>query len=158
MKYLGETFDIHGGGMENQFPHHECEIAQSEAKTGKPFARYWLHNNMVLVDGIKMSKSLGNFTTISQAMEKFSGEQIRFFILQTHYRSPVDFSDSAIEAAGQGLDRLLTGYRKLEQAVDKADDGELDAESVSLTEQIKSKFETEMNDDFNSPCCYRTSF
>ncbi len=107
MKYLGESIDIHGGGMENQFPHHECEIAQSEAATGAPFVKYWLHNNMVLVDGVKMSKSLGNFTTVEQALGKFSGEQVRFFILQSHYRSPVDFSDAAITAAAQGLERLM---------------------------------------------------
>jgi len=130
MKYLGESIDIHGGGMENQFPHHECEIAQSEAATGKSFVKYWLHNNMVLVDGVKMSKSLGNFTTVEQALGKFSGEQVRFFILQSHYRSPVDFSDAAITAAGQGLERLrgtLATVRRLSGRATEASRGELTA-------------------------------
>ncbi|NIA28899.1 MAG: cysteine--tRNA ligase [Actinobacteria bacterium] len=151
MKYLGETIDIHGGGMENQFPHHECEIAQSEAATGKPFVKYWMHNNMVLVDGVKMSKSLGNFTTISQALEKYSGEQIRFFILQTGYRSPVDFSDEAVKAAGQGLERLQTTLRNIKQYLDRAKDG---AEAPVVTElcaKYRSLFEKEMDDDFNTP-------
>jgi len=149
-KYLGVTFDIHGGGMENQFPHHECEIAQSEAANGQPFVRYWMHNNMVLVDGVKMSKSLGNFTTVEQALKKFTGEQIRFFILQSHYRSPVDFSDQAIAAAGQGLERLKNTWRNLQkrqQAMPQASDspwGELANRHLGL-------FKQEMDDDFNTP-------
>ncbi|HED11348.1 MAG TPA: cysteine--tRNA ligase, partial [Caldithrix abyssi] len=95
-KYLGETFDIHGGGMENKFPHHECEIAQSEAANEKPFARYWLHNNMVTVDGVKMGKSLGNFITLKDAFGKNSPMEIRFFILGSHYRSTLDFSEEAL--------------------------------------------------------------
>ena len=151
IKYLGETFDIHGGGIENQFPHHECEIAQSEAATGKPFARYWMHNNMVLVNGVKMSKSLGNFTTISQALEKYSGEQIRFFILQTHYRSPVDFSDEALEAAGIGLQRLLTAYRNLQQALTNAAEEETSPQIKELADKVVEKFKQAMDDDFNTP-------
>ena len=151
MKYLGETFDIHGGGMENQFPHHECEIAQAEAATGKSFARYWMHNNMVLVDGVKMSKSLGNFTTVGKALEKYSGEQIRFFILQSHYRSPVDFTDDAIQAAGQGLGRIFTTINSLQKAMANAEEGELLHDIDSLCMSYRSKFEQEMNDDFNTP-------
>jgi len=150
MKYLGETFDIHGGGMENQFPHHECEIAQSEAATGKPFAKYWMHNNMVLVDGVKMSKSLGNFTTVAQALEKYSGAQIRFFILQTHYRSPVDFSEEALKAAGQGLERLMTTFRLLETKKEQAEEGEVDPQVEALAKAFKDQFLTEMDDDFNT--------
>ncbi|NLP10418.1 cysteine--tRNA ligase [bacterium] len=149
-KYLGETFDIHGGGMENQFPHHECEIAQSEAANRKPFVRYWMHNNMVLVDGVKMSKSLGNFTTIAEALKKFSGEQIRFFILQSHYRSPVDFSDAAIAAAAQGLDRLRNTRAELQKrlALDVNADGDSGRE---LAERHVQLFRQEMDDDFNTP-------
>ena len=151
MKYLGETIDIHGGGMENQFPHHECEIAQSEAVTGKSFVRYWMHHNMVLVDGIKMSKSLKNFTSVQDALEKFSGEQIRFFILQTHYRSPVDFSDEAITASAQGLERLLTTHRSLLLAQKDAQTGEASENAIAIERKFRSRFEKEMNDDFNAP-------
>jgi len=158
MKYLGETFDIHGGGMENQFPHHECEIAQSEAATGKPFARYWMHNNMVLVNGVKMSKSLGNFTTIAQALETYSGEQIRFFILQTHYRSPVDFSDEAIKAAGQGLDRLVTAYRNIDYAIQNAPNGDASERVSQLTKDTTDRFKQEMDDDFNTPAAIGSLF
>jgi len=151
MKYLGETIDIHGGGIENQFPHHECEIAQSEALTAKPFVKYWMHNNMVLVDGVKMSKSLGNFTTISKALEKYSAEQIRFFVLQSHYRSPVDFSKEAIEAAGQGLERLLGTIRNLDIKIERQKEGVLSSEVKDLANEFRLKFEKEMNDDFNTP-------
>ncbi len=151
MKYLGETIDIHGGGMENQFPHHECEIAQSEALTGKPFVRYWIHNNMVLVDGVKMSKSLGNFTTIAKALEQYSAEQIRFFVLQSHYRSPVDFGREAIEAAGHGLERLRGTLRNLENRIEQKKEGELIDPVKNLVHEYRLKFEKEMNDDFNTP-------
>ncbi|MBN1559066.1 cysteine--tRNA ligase [candidate division KSB1 bacterium] len=151
MKYLGETLDIHGGGMENQFPHHECEIAQSEAMTGTPFVRYWMHHNMVMVDGVKMSKSLGNFTSVQRALESYSGAQIRFFILQSHYRSPVDFSKEAIDASAQGLERLMAARDQLERALRQASDGESAAEIATLTAEYKALFEKEMNDDFNTP-------
>jgi cysteinyl-tRNA synthetase len=150
VKYLGQTIDIHGGGMENQFPHHECEIAQSEAGGSKPFVRYWMHNNMVLVDGVKMSKSLGNFTTISDALKKFTGNQIRFFILQSHYRSPVDFSDSAIEAAGQGLERLVNTFKSLQKKA-QADPQADDASWKTLSKHHLQLFKQEMDDDFNTP-------
>ncbi|HOT98709.1 MAG TPA: cysteine--tRNA ligase [bacterium] len=168
MKYLGESIDIHGGGMENQFPHHECEIAQSEAATGKRFVKYWLHNNMVLVDGIKMSKSLGNFTTVEQALGKFSGEQVRFFILQSHYRSPVDFSDAAITAAGQGLERLRTTLAAVRRRAAERG-GTADAAAVAaatpsnsgsataseaaaaLIDTYRNRFLEAMDDDFNTP-------
>ena len=158
MKYLGETIDIHGGGMENQFPHHECEIAQSEAATGKPFVRYWMHNNMVLVNGIKMSKSLGNFTTIAQALKKYRGEQIRFFILSSHYRSPIDFSDAALEAASQGLDRLINTAAQLTRAMAKASNGPSNEEVRSLAAFFHEKFRQEMDDDFNCPAAVASLF
>jgi cysteinyl-tRNA synthetase len=151
MKYLGETIDIHGGGMENQFPHHECEIAQSEAATGKQFVRFWMHHNMVLVDGVKMSKSLGNFTSVEQALQKFTGEQIRFFILSSHYRSPVDFNDAAIEASSQGLERLHNTAALLARALSTSPAGEIDAGVSNLCENFKSLFMKEMDDDFNAP-------
>lgn len=158
MKYLGETFDIHGGGMENQFPHHECEIAQSEAATGKPFVRYWMHNNMVLVDGVKMSKSLGNFTTIAQALEKFTGEQVRFFILQSHYRSPVDFSDSALTSAAQGLEKLHNTAAMLDKALRHAPKGEASEDVIARCREMQAKFIEAMNDDFNTPSAIAVLF
>ncbi len=151
-KYLGENFDIHGGGLENQFPHHECEIAQAEALTNKPFANYWLHNNMVTINGQKMGKSLGNGIFCH---ELFSGENhqldrpyspmtVRFFILQSHYRSTLDFSNEALEAATKGLNRLQSGLKKLDDL--KADpNGE-----VIVDDWIESLYSA-MNDDFNSP-------
>src|SRR6185369_9092485 len=105
---LGETFDIHGGGMDLQFPHHENEIAQSEAATGKPFVRYWMHNGFLNVDNEKMSKSLGNFFTIRDVLKSFDGETIRFFMLRVHYRSPFNFSDAGLEDARHALRRLYT--------------------------------------------------
>jgi len=151
IKYLGETLDIHGGGMENQFPHHECEIAQSEAMTGKPFVRYWMHHNMVMVNGTKMSKSLNNFTSVQQALARYSGGQIRFFILQTHYRSPVDFSDESISASAQGLERLLSTRAQILQQIKNAEAGEVSSDIKELCAEYKTLFEKEMNDDFNTP-------
>jgi len=143
MKYLGETIDIHGGGMDNQFPHHECEIAQSESATGKPFVRYWIHNNLVTVNGQKMSKSLGNFTTIKDLLKKYAPTVLRFFILQSHYRSTLDFSDEAISAAKNGLEKLTETYnRLLQSSIGKA--------TLDL-EPYRKKFHAALNDDFNTP-------
>jgi len=104
-KHLGETFDIHGGGADLTFPHHENEIAQSEAYTGRPFARYWVHNGFITVDKEKMSKSLGNFFTIKDILGKFDAEVVRFFLLSTHYRSPIEFSDEQLREAETSIDR-----------------------------------------------------
>jgi cysteinyl-tRNA synthetase len=150
-KYLGETFDIHGGGLENIFPHNECEIAQAEAATGKPFARYWLLNNMVTVDGVKMGKSLGNFTTIKQALVRHNPLVLRFFILSSHYRSPTDFSDAALESASKGLDRLLGAVRAVRERLEIAGEGDLDPDVASLLESHKARFLEAMDDDFNAP-------
>jgi cysteinyl-tRNA synthetase len=148
MKYLGEYFDIHGGGIENQFPHHECEIAQSEAATGEPFVKYWIHNNMVTVNGQKMGKSLGNFITLKQAFERVHPLVIRFFILQSHYRSPLDFSNEALGAAKKGYDRLINTVMGLRQRIDLVPSGE----SVPIELSVyKKKMLDAMNDDFNSP-------
>jgi cysteinyl-tRNA synthetase len=151
MKYLGETLDIHGGGMENAFPHHECEIAQSEAATGKQFVRYWMHHNMVLVDGVKMSKSLGNFLTIGDALKKYSPQQIRLFTLTTHYRSPVDFSHTAIEAAGEGLKKINTALERIAGLARSAPDGELVSQMKKMVDECRKKFIQAMDDDFNTP-------
>ncbi len=158
MKYLGETIDIHGGGIENQFPHHECEIAQSEAATKKPFVRYWIHNNMVLINGVKMSKSLGNHVTVREALKKFSGNQIRFFILQSHYRSPIDFSDNAIEASSAGLDRLITTLRQLDKRKRSAADKGGDTEIEKTVKRHVNAFEAAMDDDFNTPAAIAALF
>jgi cysteinyl-tRNA synthetase len=149
MKYLGESFDIHGGGLENQFPHHECEIAQSECATGKPFVKYWLHNNMVTVNGQKMGKSLGNFITLKEAFTKWKPPVIRFFILQSHYRSTLDFSDEAVDAAGRGLEKLNNTVRNLRERL-KASTHENAQPPFDLA-QYKSAFLAAMDDDFNTP-------
>ena len=148
MKYLGEHFDIHGGGIENQFPHHECEIAQSEAATGKPFVKYWLHNNMVTVNGQKMGKSLGNFVTLKDAFEQFHPLVIRFFILQSHYRSPLDFSNEALSGAKKGYDRLVNTVMVLRQRIDMNQEGETIPVDI---DDYKKKMIEAMNEDFNSP-------
>jgi len=149
-KYLGQPFDIHGGGLENVFPHHESEIAQSEAATGQPFARYWLHNNMLTVDGVKMGKSLGNFTTLSQAFERYSPLTVRFFILNSHYRSTFDFSDEALAAADKGLRRLLEPVVQVRERLSIAESGEADEELLSLWGEHKGRFLEAMDDDFNT--------
>ncbi|MBN1999508.1 cysteine--tRNA ligase [candidate division KSB1 bacterium] len=151
MKYLGQTLDIHGGGMENQFPHHECEIAQSEAATGVPFVRYWMHHNMVLVDSVKMSKSLGNFTTVAEALKKHPAMHIRFFVLQTHYRSPVDFSDSVIQSAGQGYQRLLNTYMLLGRLAGSEIAEGAPEDVREMCRSVISAFQDQMDDDFNTP-------
>lgn len=150
-KYLGETFDIHGGGLENQFPHHECEIAQSECAHNKEFVKYWLHNNMVTLNGQKMGKSLGNAISLGQfyrgdhplLTRAWSPETIRFFLLQSHYRSTTDFSESALEAAESGLKNL----QEMIKAVISAKNGS--ANPVDI-ETFKRSFILEMNDDFNT--------
>ena len=149
MKYLGESFDIHGGGLENQFPHHECEIAQSESSTGKPFVKYWVHNNMVTVDGKKMGKSLGNFLTLKDAYKRWSPQVIRFFVLQSHYRSTLDFSDGAVEGAGKGLEKLQNTFRNLRERMKSApEQGENTCIDIAA---YKTRFLTAMDDDFNTP-------
>lgn len=149
MKYLGETFDIHGGGMDNQFPHHECEIAQSECATGKPFVKYWMHNNLVTVNGQKMGKSLGNFVTLKDAFIKHDPLVIRFFILQSHYRSTLDFSEQAIEAAAKGLEKLRGTIIRLRSEISKQREGS--KEFVTAFGEYKKRFFDAMNDDFNAP-------
>ena len=151
-KYLGEEFDIHGGGMDLMFPHHECEIAQSTAALGKETVHYWMHNNMITIAGQKMGKSLGNFITLEEFFtgnhklltKAFSPMTIRFFILQAHYRSTVDFSSEALEASEKGLERLMEGYSRLQ----KLTAGEKSTVDVS---GLREKCETAMCDDLNTP-------
>lgn len=150
MKYLGESFDIHGGGLENQFPHHECEIAQSEGATGKQFVKYWLHNNMVTVNGQKMGKSLGNFTTLKDAFKKWRPQVVRFFILQSHYRSTLDFSTEAVEGAAKGLERLVNTVRNIRESAKTALTAPTSTPTINL-DAYKSRFLEAMDDDFNTP-------
>ncbi len=151
-KYLGETFDIHGGGLENIFPHNECEIAQSEAATGKPFARYWILAGSLTVNGVKMSKSLGNFITIKEALKLYSPEAIRFFILSSHYRSPMDFGRDAMLAAQRGVERLHSTVRALQTRVDHAmPSGTADLSYITDIDVYRDAFMEAMNDDFNTP-------
>lgn len=147
-KYLGETFDIHGGGMENMFPHHEDEIAQSEAACGKLFAKYWLHNNMVTVNGQKMGKSLGNFTTLRQISERYDPLVLRFVILQGHYRRPFDYSDESLAAGKAGYDRLVGAVKAVRAALNKAPAGEATEAGRKLDESIEQRFRQAMDDDF----------
>ena len=153
MKYLGETFDIHGGGMDNLFPHHECEIAQSVSATGKPFVKYWMHNNLVTVKGQKMSKSLGNFVSLKDAFKKYNPLVVRFFILQSHYRSTLDFSEEALDGAAKGLEKLHNTVRNVRTALQQAHP-QAPAKSKALLPDLKGfkqKFLTSMDDDFNTP-------
>jgi cysteinyl-tRNA synthetase len=147
MKYLGTSFEIHGGGLENQFPHHECEIAQSEGATGAPFVKYWLHNNMVTVDGRKMGKSLGNFITLKDAFARWRPQVVRFFILQSHYRSTLDFSNEAVEAAAKGFEKLHNMLRNVREARRSAPGA---AERFDLAPH-REAFSRAMDDDFNTP-------
>ncbi len=158
MKYLGATIDIHGGGIENQFPHHECEIAQSEAANGVPFVRYWVHNNMVTVNGQKMGKSLGNFITLKQIFReghavlsrKYDSLAARQLILQSHYRSPIDFSDAALTAAQSGYDKIKDAVVTVRNRMGKASEGQADPKVLDELKTLRQKFDEAMNDDLNT--------
>ncbi len=151
-KYLGDTIDIHAGGEDLIFPHHENEIAQSEAANGKPFAKYWLHNGFINVDNKKMSKSLGNFFTLREIVEHIPYDVVRFFILSGHYRSPINFSRELMEAAGAGLDRIKNAYKSLLFMESKAQ-GTMTEDEKKLNEEadkFRVEFERAMDDDFNT--------
>jgi cysteinyl-tRNA synthetase len=154
MKYLGETFDIHGGGKDLVFPHHENEIAQSEAANGKPFVKYWLHNGFVNINSEKMSKSLGNFFTIKEVLEKYDSEILRFFLLSAHYRSPIDFCDQNLNEAEAGLERIYSALAAIDAALLKpADSGqaaEAEAELEARLSEFMPRFCEAMDDDFNT--------
>ena len=153
-KYLGETFDIHGGGMDLKFPHHECEIAQSVAHHGHDTVRYWMHNNMITINGQKMGKSLGNFITLDEFFtgshplltQAYTPMTIRFFILQAQYRSPVDFSNEALQASEKALDRMLEGWRRLAD-LKGANTSTVTAEIADLEQKCYDA----LNDDLNTP-------
>jgi cysteinyl-tRNA synthetase len=157
MKYLGTTFDIHGGGADLIFPHHENEIAQSRAATGKEFARYWLHNGFVQINKEKMSKSLGNFFTIREIFEKsewpedITGEILRYFLLTTHYRSPLDFSDQSLREAKYALDGFYDLFNRLHEPARSNDRSSSDFETSVAIAGVKAAFLQAMNDDFNTP-------
>jgi len=151
-KYLGETFDIHGGGLENIFPHNECEIAQAEAATGKPFARYWILVGSLTVDGVKMSKSLGNFITIKDALKRNSPEAIRALILSAHYRGPLDYSEEAMQAAERGVERLHNTVRVVRLRLgEEVPEEEPEPEVAEALEAHRRAFLEAMDDDFNTP-------
>lgn len=161
LKYLGTNFDIHGGGFDLIFPHHENEIAQSEAATGEPFVRYWLHNGFITVKEEKMSKSLGNFFLVRDILAKFQPEIVRFFLLSTHYRSPLDFDDEKLAAAGRGLERIKTSVRLLTEALAKRtseDAAATTGDLKSAIDALKSSFEEAMDDDFNTALAVGITF
>jgi cysteinyl-tRNA synthetase len=169
-KYLGQPFDIHGGGLDNKFPHHECEIAQAEAAAGKQFVKYWVHNNMVTVDGQKMSKSLNNFVTLKQAFSdssepkherlsrKYDPLAIRQLILNSHYRSPLDFSDEALHAAQSGCEKLTNAVIAVRRQIKNAPSGRISGDIESRLKELKEKFETAMNDDLNTAIALSVMF
>lgn len=150
-KYLGVTFDIHGGGLDNIFPHNECEIAQSEAAHGEPFARYWMLTGSLTLNGVKMSKSLGNTLTIDEALERWRPEAIRAFVLSSHYSSPIDFSEEAVNAADKGWQRLWSAVQLTRTQLRDAEAGEADDDVVAMLEEHRQRFVEKMDDDFNAP-------
>ena len=152
-KYLGDEIDIHAGGEDLIFPHHENEIAQSEAANGKPFAHYWMHNAFLNIDNRKMSKSAGNFFTVRDIISKYDPQVLRFFMLSAHYRSPLNFSAELMEAAKNGLERILTAVSNLNFLLSKAEDREMTEEEKKLLEEAKvytTRFDEAMDDDFNT--------
>ncbi len=153
MKYLGETFDIHAGGKDLLFPHHENEVAQSECATGKPFARYWMHNGFINIDNEKMSKSLGNFFTVRDIVKEYNPEDIRMFMLSAHYRSPVNFSRDMVAQAHASLQRLYTAREHLLFLQKNAQEKPLTAEEEALLARVKEdadRFDAAMDDDLNT--------
>ncbi|KAF0221386.1 MAG: cysteinyl-tRNA [Geobacteraceae bacterium] len=169
MKYLGETFDIHGGGKDLIFPHHENEIAQSEAATGRRFVKYWLHNGFVNINSEKMSKSLGNFFTIKEVLDKYDSEVLRFFLLSAHYRSPLDFSDQNLDEAEAGLARIYKALAGIEEVLaGETPDSVEKITPVSMKEaerelheksgSIRERFKEAMDDDFNTAQAFGNVF
>lgn len=159
-KHLGDTIDIHCGGQDLQFPHHENEIAQSEACNGVPFANYWMHNGYITVDGEKMSKSLGNFFTVRDIRKEFTGDFIRFFLLSGQYRHPINFSDTEMKAVKTGYDRIATGIETLEFLTKNGSEGMTDAEKAVLDglDKFKEAFIEAMDDDLNTAAAISSIF
>jgi cysteinyl-tRNA synthetase len=145
---LGQTFDIHGGGGDLQFPHHENEIAQSEGASGQPLAKVWMHNGFINIDNEKMSKSLGNFFTIREVLQKFDAETVRFFVLRSHYRSPLNYSDVGLDDAKNALTRLYTAL----------DSAPADAAPLDWSQPAATRFKAAMDDDFNTPLAVSVLF
>ncbi len=150
-KYLGDTIDIHAGGQDLTFPHHENEIAQSEALTGKPFAKYWLHNGYLNINNEKMSKSLGNFVLVHDIIQQIDPQVLRFFMLSVHYRHPINYSEELLESAKKGLERLKTSYfnlkHRLQSSTNLTDD---DDQWLARIQEQHEAFIREMDDDFNT--------
>ncbi|MCW4020433.1 MAG: cysteine--tRNA ligase [Candidatus Bathyarchaeota archaeon] len=149
-KYLGETFDIHMGGKDLIFPHHENEIAQAEAATGKPFAKYWLHNEWLTVDGKKMSKSLRNFVTVRQALKTCEPMVLRFFLLSSHYRTPIDFNTENLRVAEMNLKRIFNAVERFDFFAERKKRTSEEERLLSEAEEAERRFERAMNDDFNT--------
>lgn len=156
-KYLGNSFDIHAGGLENQFPHHECEIAQSECANEAQFVKYWLHNNMVTRDGVKMGKSLGNAITLREAIEAHDAMTVRMFVLNSHYRSTLDYSEHALESAQKGLARLQDAYKEMKFKIDYQ--SKENGKPLPIkTDKYKIDFFTVLDDDFSTPQAFAILF
>ncbi|MBF0560283.1 MAG: cysteine--tRNA ligase, partial [Nitrospirae bacterium] len=159
IKHLGESIDIHGGGADLIFPHHDNEIAQSEAFTGKPFAKYWVHNGFITIDKEKMSKSLGNFFTIREILDKYDPEVVRLFLLSSHYRSPIEFSNEQLRDAESSLDRYYSTVARINEFLSLVQSAEIKAkksspaaaeELASAFDAFKVRFDEAMDDDFNT--------
>jgi len=158
MKYLGETFDIHMGGKDLIFPHHENEIAQAEALTGKTFARYWIHNEWLTVEGQKMSKSLGNFITVRDALKTYNPQVLRFFLISAHYRSPLDFNKENLRLAEVNLMKIINALEKLAALKERTEGGDEEKNLLSNIRKAKEKFKEAMDDDFNTPLAIAAIF
>jgi cysteinyl-tRNA synthetase len=156
LKHLGETLDIHGGGQDLIFPHHENEIAQSEAYSGKQFVRYWLHNGFVTIREEKMSKSLGNIVSVEDLLQEYSPETLRYFLVASHYRKPIDFDEAALEEARKAVTRLLNTIGLVKEAV-KGEQRDLAGEPFSIDE-YRERFQEAMDDDFNTPAALSVLF
>lgn len=153
-RYLGDTLDIHGGGQDLQFPHHECEVAQSEALTGKPLANYWMHNGYIRINNEKMSKSLGNGVLVKELREQYTKEAIRYFMLSTHYRNPLNYSDEVMEQAQNSVERLANAAANIEHRLSTAIGSKDDTVSHEVADKISAvlvEFHQKMQDDFNTP-------
>jgi cysteinyl-tRNA synthetase len=161
MKYLGETLDIHGAGVDNIFPHNEDEISQSECATGEQFVRYWMHNGTVMVSGEKMSKSKGNFKTVQEEVARYGAPLLRFWVLSSHYRSPVDYTETGLEAAGRAMERLDTALRNVDRYLELPAGGADQQAAEELLRQVevqKGRFIEAMDDDFNTPAALAVLF
>jgi len=158
MKYLGETFDIHMGGKDLIFPHHENEIAQAEALTGKTFARYWIHNEWLTIEGQKMSKSLGNFITVRDALKMYDPQVLRFFLISAHYRSPLDFNKENLRLAKVNLMKIISALKRFVSLKEKTEGGDEEKNLLLNIRRAKQRFEKAMDDDFNTPLAIAAIF